>query len=248
MQGTLEQAVRAVTQEGVTVVGAGRTDAGAHALGQTVAFSTQSTLPVAVLSRALNAHLPMDIAVTSAVEVGPDFHPRYDADCRVYRYLMWNRAVRSPFWLGRAAHVKAHLDEEAMHRAAAHVVGYHDFSAFVPVTAAGNPERTIYRATCRREGDLVVVELEASGFMRQMVRSIVGTLVRVGRGRLSPADFRDILESRDHRRAGDTLSGAGLYLVDIKYARGEKKVAGGGEPSGLARPLSQAAPRREELG
>jgi tRNA pseudouridine38-40 synthase len=217
VQATLEEAVASVVGERTTVVGSGRTDAGAHALHQVVAFSTESALPPSRLQAALNAHLPDDIAVVEASEERPDYHPRFDAARRVYRYLIWNREVRSPFWSSRAAHVRRRLDEHAMAEAAKALIGEHDFSAFVEANDPGKRTRTMYDARCWRDGDMVIVELCATGFMRQMVRSIAGTLIRVGRGQLSPQALGSVLESRDRTRAGDTAPAYGLYLIDVQY-------------------------------
>lgn len=218
VQTTLEAAIAAVTQEQVRVVGSGRTDAGAHAAEQVIAFSTRSALPLDVLRRAINVYLPADIVITSSAEVASDFHPRFDASSRVYRYLIWNRPERSPFWSGRAAHVKARLEESAMNLAAKHLIGAHDFGAFVPATGK-SAVRTMFRADCRRDGHLVAIELEASGFMRQMVRSIAGTLIRVGLGKLSVEEFGAVLQSGDRARAATTAPSHGLYLVQVKYER-----------------------------
>jgi tRNA pseudouridine38-40 synthase len=217
VQTVLERAIGAVTQEAVRVVGSGRTDAGAHALGQVVAFSTRSEIPADRLCAALNAHLPRDMAAVEAAEVGADFHPRYDATSRLYRYLVWNRRVRSPFWEGRAAHVPHPLDVVRMDRAAQELVGQRDFGAFVPAALTGNRTRAMHSASCRRDGDLISIELEASGFMKQMVRAIVGTLVEVGRGACSPADLQAILNSGSRGAAGATMPAAGLYLVAVRY-------------------------------
>lgn len=222
---TIENAINAVTGEQVAVQGSGRTDAGAHALHQVVAFSTGSSLAPHILQRALNANLPLDVAVTDAREVAGGFNPRFDAHSRHYRYLIWNRETRSPFWNGRAAHVRRRLDVHAMNEAAACLVGTHDFSSFVPAADPGNHVRRMDEATCRREGDLVIVDLRASGFMKQMVRSIVGTLILVGSAKLAPATVRQILAARDRARGGQTAPAFGLYLQDVRYA----SPAGGGE-------------------
>jgi tRNA pseudouridine38-40 synthase len=206
-----------IVQEPVKTLASGRTDAGAHAVCQVVAFSTESRLRAATLCRAMNAVLPDDIAVTSCRDTSEDFNPRRDAASRTYRYLIWNRTVRSPFLLDRAAHVKPRLDEEEMNRAAHALVGRHDLSAFIPVRSDGNRERSIYSLHCRRNGHMVTVEIEATGFMRQMVRAIVGTLIRVGTGKLSPAEFADILGGRDRALGGDTAPACGLYLVAVRY-------------------------------
>jgi tRNA pseudouridine38-40 synthase len=165
----------------------------------------------------MNAVLPRDIAVTSVAEAAPTFHPRFDAASRTYRYLIWNRPVRCPFCEGRAAHVKPPLDEGAMHTALQAIVGRHDFTSFVPNALAGSRERTVWSAECRRDGWTVAVEIEAQGFMRQMIRAIVGTLIDVGRGAIVAEDFAAILAARDRRRGGRTAPAHGLYLLDVRY-------------------------------
>jgi tRNA pseudouridine38-40 synthase len=217
VQATLEDALSRVTQEDIHVVGAGRTDAGAHALCQVVAFSTESRLRPDVLQRATNALLPRDVVISRASEVENDFHPRFDARSRIYRYLIWNRPVRSPFWEGRGAHVKPHLDEWAMHAAMQSLVGHLDLASFVPVNFSGSRERSVWSARCWRDGSIVVIDLEAEGFMRQMVRSIAGTLIDVGRGKIGESEFRRIVLARDRTQAGRTAPAHGLYLMSVLY-------------------------------
>jgi tRNA pseudouridine38-40 synthase len=217
VQATLEDALSRVTQEDVHVIGSGRTDAGAHAAFQVVAFSTESELQPETLQRAANAVLPHDVAITSARDVPESFHPRFDAVSRVYRYLIWNRPVRSPFWEGRAAHVKPHLNEQAMHRAFQYLQGRCDFASFVPANFVGSRERTVCATSCRRDGHVVIVEIEAEGFMRQMVRSIVGTLIDVGRGKIDAHEFERVVLARDRTQAGRTAPACGLYLVAVRY-------------------------------
>jgi tRNA pseudouridine38-40 synthase len=217
VQTTLERAISATTQEDIRVVGAGRTDAGAHAYSQVVTFSTDSILPVTVLVRAINAHLPRDIVVARATEIDPSFHPRHDATSRLYRYLIWNRPVRSPFWEARAAHVRPRLQVETMDEAAKCLLGLHDFSAFAPVNAIIERTRVMYAASCRRDGDLVTLDFEAQGFMRQMARALAGTLLGVGLGKITLEEFEHILQSGDRTQAGETMPAYGLYLVRVKY-------------------------------
>jgi tRNA pseudouridine38-40 synthase len=235
VQGTVERAIEAVVGEPVRVDGSGRTDAGAHAAAQVIAFSTESGLSPAVLGRAINAHLPRDIAVTQVEEAAPGFHPRHDAQSRVYRYLIWNRPVRSPFWQGRAAHVSFPLDVQRMHQALQQIVGRRDFGAFVAANAHGSRTRTLYHASCRREGDLVIVELEADGFLKQMVRAIVGTLIRVGGGRLDLPDFRRVADSGDRAQAGPTAPAEGLYLAGVNYGYSTEQTSGEPARSGGGR-------------
>lgn len=217
VQSALEHAIEAATGERVRLIGSGRTDAGAHAYGQVVAFSTSSALPPDKLSRAINAHLPDDIAVWRAGAVSDSFHPRFDARSRTYRYVIWNRPIRSPFVARRAAHVKQPLDVEAMDAAAALLAGSHDFGAFIPVATSGDRRRTVFEAQCWRDGALVQFEIEASGYMRQMIRSMAGTLILVGSGRLTVDGFRDVLLAADRRHRGPTAPAHGLYLVRVRY-------------------------------
>lgn len=224
MQATLEDALSRVTQEDIHVIGSGRTDAGAHAMFQVVAFSTASDLAPETLQRAANAVLPRDVAITGARTVAESFHPRFDARSRIYRYVIWNRPVRSPFWEGRGAHVKPHLDEAAMHRALQHLQGRCDFSSFVPANFSGARERTVRAARCWRDGWTVEVEIEADGFMRQMVRSIVGTLIDVGRGKIEVSDFDRIVQARDRAQAGRTAPAHGLYLIAVRYEDREESI------------------------
>jgi tRNA pseudouridine38-40 synthase len=221
VQATLEDALSRVTQEDIHVVGSGRTDAGAHAVSQVVAFSTESRLRPEVLQRAANAVLPRDVVISQALEVADDFHPRFDARSRIYRYLIWNRPVRSPFWEGRGAHVKPHLDEQAMDHAMQCLVGRIDFASFVPANFSGSRERMVWSARCWRDGSTVAIELEAEGFMRQMVRSIVGTLIDVGRGKIDESEFRRIVLARDRTQAGKTSPAHGLYLLSVRYGDSE---------------------------
>lgn len=231
VQSVLESAIARVTGEHVGIIGAGRTDAGAHARAQVIAFSTESALSADVLGRAINAYLPDDIAVTSIAEADEVFHPRFDALSRTYRYIIGNRSTPSPFWVGRAMFVRPRLDVDAMAEAAALLEGVHDFGAFVATSAPGDRTRTMYSAQCWRESDLVLIELEATGFMQQMVRAIAGTLVRVGLGKLNVADFATILASRDRVQAGDTAPACGLYLMRVRYTSDS-----GSETSGIPEP------------
>jgi tRNA pseudouridine38-40 synthase len=218
VQGKLEEALRKLLREKIRVHGAGRTDAGAHALGQVAHFQTSRGLPPKNIRDGANAHLPPDIAVLSAEDASPDFHARYTTRGKVYRYLLLVRPVRPALLRDRAWSVKGPLKLAAMKRAAAGLLGRHDFSAF---TAAGTlvreKTRTLKRIAISRKGDRLEFEFEADGFLYKMVRNIVGTLVLVGQGKMAPADVAAILESRDRTRAGPTAPAKGLYLVKVIY-------------------------------
>jgi tRNA pseudouridine38-40 synthase len=225
VQGTLEQALAAITGEDVHITGSGRTDAGAHAVGQVIAFDTESSLSADTFRRALNAHLPWDISVVASTEAAAEFHPRFDAAARAYRYLIWNRPERSPFWRGRAYHIPAPLDVAAMSAALDRLVGLRDMSSFVPMRTEGSRTRQIFGATCVRDGDVIEITLTASGFMRQMVRAIVGTVIQVGRGTMTVNEFEAVAASGSRLLAGDTAPAEGLYLVEVVY--GERTGADG---------------------
>lgn len=218
IQGILEQTLTKIIGEPVRVHGAGRTDAKVHALGQVASFSTASALGVSTFLRALNSLLPRDVVVHEAQEMSQDFHARYSAQEKTYAYRILNRPVRSPLRWHYVWHVSRPLDVPRMAAAAASLLGTHDFSSF---RAAGsevtNSERTITALTLAREDDEIVLRCTANGFLRHMVRNIVGTLVEVGHGRRSPAEVRQILEARDRRLAGMTAPPQGLYLVKVVY-------------------------------
>jgi len=217
VQAALEAALAQVTQETVAVLAAGRTDAGVHAAGQVIAFDTAWRHGLGDLRRALNAVLPADIAVQEVDEVAPKFHPRYDARSRRYQYTFYNAPVRLPLTRRYSLHVAIPLDVVAMQRAAQSLVGEHDFATF------GRPpqgEITVRRVlTAEWSGELpwLTFDIEANAFLYRMVRSIVGTLLQVGRGRISAEEFVAVLASCDRSRAGPTAPPYGLCLMEVKY-------------------------------
>ncbi len=219
IQGLLEDALRDLDARDVAVTGAGRTDAGAHALGQAAGFTLARAVAPDVLVRALNARLPESVRVLTAARVPADFHARFGARAKTYRYRLWNDDVLCPFEREYAWHLSGALDVEAMGVAAELVEGRHDFSAF---QASGSAARTTERVVlssriARVDAPLIVYEITGSGFLRHMVRIIVGTLVEIGRGRGSPEWLREVLASRDRAHAGPTAPAAGLFLVRVDY-------------------------------
>ena len=217
IQGEIEQALTKISQSGVTVLGSGRTDAGVHATGQVIAFNAEWRHSLKDLQRALNAMLPADIAVLDLDEAACDFHPRYDAVSREYVYTIYDAPVRHPLYRLNALHVAEPLDVGAMNAAAADLVGEHDFAAFGLPTAGDVTVRRMLRAECRADLPLVCLELEANGFLYRMVRSIVGTLLLVGRGEMTLEQFRAVMESRDRSRAGAPVPPQGLCLTRVNY-------------------------------
>ncbi len=217
IQGELERALGRIGQPETAVLGSGRTDAGVHAAGQVIAFDAEWRHGVESLQRALNATLPLDISVLELDEAALAFHPRYDATSREYVYTIYNAPVRYPLYARYALHVAEPLDAQAMHLAAAVLVGEHDFAAFGLPTAGLVTVRNMVRAACRNEPPLVRVELEANGFLYRMVRGIVGTLLAVGRGAMTRDEFRAVLESRDRARAEAPVPPHGLCLIRVRY-------------------------------
>ena len=216
IQGTLEGALNKIGQTG-GVLGAGRTDAGVHASGQVIAFDVNWRHGLDDLQRALNATLPVDIAVLELEQTADTFHPRYDAVSRAYRYSISNTRVRNPLTVRYALHVPQELDVDAMRRALAHTIGTHDFAAFGQPTVGESTTRSMYRADVIADGTTIAIELQANGFLYRMVRRIVGTLIPIGRGEQTPADFLKILKSTDPNRAGPAAAPNGLCLTQVNY-------------------------------
>lgn len=218
IQAAIEEAFRRITQTDVTVIGAGRTDAGVHALGQVASFRTDRAWPGDMWVRALNALLPPDISILSAEQVADDFHARYSARGKAYDYRILNRAERSALERHRAWHLRQPLDINAMRQAASLLTGRHDFSSFQNLpTDTENPVCDLRRLELVHAQPILTIRAEADRFLRQMVRSIVGTLVEVGQGKRSPDSLKDILAARDRRAAGVTAPAHGLYLVRVDY-------------------------------
>lgn len=217
-QDVLEQALSAMAGHPVDTVCAGRTDAGVHALAQVVHFDTDAHRPRTAWVRGVNAALPDDIAVHWAAPVTPEFHARFSATARTYRYLLLCSPVRQPLWHGRAGWTHHALDLDAMREAAAVLVGRHDFSAFRSAQCqAASPVRTLDRLELHAQGALVVFTLRANAFLHHMVRNLVGALVAVGAGRRPASWAGEVLASRDRAQAAATFSPAGLYLAAVDY-------------------------------
>jgi tRNA pseudouridine38-40 synthase len=220
IQAALEDALAQMTSVPTAVRGAGRTDAGVHALGQVAHFDTEAKIPTIGFLRGLNQLLPRQIAVIAAAEVAADFDARFSASGKLYRYNVWNREARSPRLDRFAWHTPRGLDVEAMRSAAATLVGRHDFAAFrASDCERKTTHRTVTRLEVSRDGDLISLEIEADAFLKNMVRIITGTLVEVGWGTRPVADVATILASGDRTRAGRTAPACGLTMVRVDYAR-----------------------------
>ena len=218
IQAEVERALGGVADHPVTVACGGRTDAGVHALGQVAHFDTRAVRSPRGWVLGANSQLPADIALTWAVQVGPDFHARYSALARTYRYVIQNRAVRPGLYAGRMGWIREPLDELAMHEAAQCLVGTHDFSSFRAAECQSrSPQRRLEAIAVWREGWQVFVEVTANAFVHHMVRNIVGTLIPVGHGEHPPQWVATVLAGRDRAAAGVTAAADGLYLVAIRY-------------------------------
>lgn len=235
VQQVVEEALAAIEEAPVTVHASGRTDAGVHALAQVVSCRITHQIACDLLVRAMNARLPPAIRVIDATERAPRFHARFSATGKAYAYRIWNARIEDPFERQRSWFVPQGLDLEAMRTALAVLVGTHDFAAFEgPRSAVRDTTRTVIAARldpCEPEGGsetmvravpgrLLVCRIARDGFLRHMVRAIVGTLVEIGRGTRPADDMPGILASRDRRRAGRTAPPHGLYLVRVEYADG----------------------------
>jgi len=217
VQAGLESVLRQITKEDCLVTGAGRTDTGVHARGQVVHFQTKWKHSWAELLRAMNALLPGDVSIRRMFPVTSDFHARHSAVSRLYRYVIFNREVRSPF-AGRFAHqVSLPLDVEVLNRASESLVGMHDFASFGQSPSGGHTVREVYGAHWWRLRDWVFFDIEANAFLRRMVRSLVGTLLVAGSGRMLPEEIGRILQAKDRGLAGTTAPPQGLCLGRVCY-------------------------------
>jgi tRNA pseudouridine38-40 synthase len=241
IQGLLEDALRELDGRDVTVMGAGRTDAGVHALGQVAAFAIERPLAADAVVRALNARLPDTVRVLSAEEAPASFRARADARSKTYRYRIWNGDVVSPFERRFVWHVPGALDVDAMRAAAQLLEGTHDFAAFqtagsdvrttertilssriadggLRIDSIGPSAKSAIQSEIRHpQSELVTYDVCGTGFLRHMVRAIAGSLVEVGRGHRSPGWMADVLASRDRGQAGPTAPARGLFLVSVAY-------------------------------
>jgi tRNA pseudouridine38-40 synthase len=220
IQDELEKALYHLTEEKIRVSGASRTDSGVSARGQVVAFRTRSELGTDAFVSGLNHYLPPDIAVREASFVDDGFHPRGDATSREYRYLVLNRANRSAHFRDNAFLVSGRLDIPAMNRAAGKLVGTHDFAAFASRIAGSNIRctvRHICRAEVTRQDDFVVFYFRANAFLPHQVRNTVGSLLRVGQGKMTLGEFYSIMESKIVGSAGPAVPAAGLCLMRVNY-------------------------------
>jgi len=232
VQGALNEAASQITQDTIIVHGASRTDTGVHALGQVAHFRTHSGLSAPEFQRALNGLLPPTIRVVAAEEVAPDFHSRWQAQAKTYRYRIFRGKVLSPFDHMRVLHYPWPLDEGAMAAAAREFEGEHDFTSFAAASGIEDDDREMTRMIFSSEmvrhpeRDETVYVVRGRSFLRYMVRKMVGTLLEVGKGKLSAADIPRIFEARDRNASGPTAPPEGLYLISLEYPDPADSLAG----------------------
>lgn len=220
VQEVFQKALFKVIGENVDIKGCSRTDSGVHANMYCVSFCTEHSIPCVRLIAALNRYLPKSVAVTDAKEVDADFHARYSCKGKEYIYKIWNDEIRNPFLDGYAFHYWYKLDVELMDRAAKHFLGSHDFTSFCTIDNSrrkGDFTRTISNISVTRDNSMVIITVEADGFLYNMVRIIVGTLLRVAQGKILPEQIPDIIDALDRSKAGPTAPPEGLYLNRVKY-------------------------------
>jgi tRNA pseudouridine38-40 synthase len=218
VQAEVERALALVADHPVAIVCAGRTDAGVHALGQVVHFDTSSVRAPRGWLLGANVNLPSDVALHWVLPVADDFHARYWARRRTYRYLVLNRPTRSPLAAERVCQWRTPLDAPRMHAALQQLVGEHDFSAFRAAECQAQvPVRRLERITVTREGDVVAFEVTANAFLHHMVRNIVGSALPIGEGARDAAWLEALLAGRDRRLSGPTAPPGGLYLASVEY-------------------------------
>ena len=219
IQGTIEKAIEEITGEEVDLTASGRTDRGVHALGQVANFKTNSNIPVEKIPIALNTKLKKSIRILSAEEVDEKFHSRLTCKKKTYRYIINNSEYGTAIYRNLETHIPMKLNIEKMKEAIKYIEGEHDFKAFkASGTSSKSSVRTIYKAdVIQKPNDRIYIELTGNGFLYNMVRIIVGTLVEVGIGKIEPKEIKEIIKSQKRENAGKTLPPQGLYLVKVEY-------------------------------
>ena len=216
----LNRELSALTGEEVKVIGASRTDAGVHAEGNVAVFDTETGIPAERIAYALNCRLPEDIVAVKSEEVPGDWHPRYQCSVKTYEYRILNREMPDPVCRRSTVHVSYPLNLGDMRTAAGYLKGEHDFKSFCsPHTEVKETVRTVHSLEIEKEGDIITVRISGNGFLYNMVRIIVGTLINVGRGACPPEKVKEILVARDRRKAAATAPAKGLVLKYIRYGK-----------------------------
>lgn len=218
VQQVLEDSIKALTAESVTVNGCSRTDTGVHARSFFMSFKMENPIPCEGFVRGMNSLLPEDIAVLSCEECDDDFHARYNCKGKEYEYLIYNSRSKDPFLKNRAYRYSYPIDEKLLSDAAKAFVGTHDFKSFCCADCdKENTTRTVFDFTVERQGDMISMKVSADGFLYNMVRIMVGTLLYVNEGKLTKQDITELFDTRDRTKAGVTVPPHGLYLNRVFY-------------------------------
>ncbi len=225
IQAEIEQQIQRLTGEIVVLTSSGRTDAGVHARGQVIAFNTDSTIPADRWTAALNTFLPADIRVLDSIETSPDFHPQFQALSKRYAYYIYRQKAGEVFYRRYAYCLTEALDIEAMNEACTYIIGRQNFLAFCARGSTSKTfERTVTRCELSQHGPILRLDVEADGFLYNMVRIITGTLLQVGRAKVSAPKVAGIIQSRDRTQAGPTVPPQGLYLISVRYPFNEAEI------------------------
>jgi len=220
IQQLIEESIQKVTGVKAKLIGSGRTDTGVHALGQRANFKTETNIPADRIPLALNGHLPPDIRIINAIEVGPDFHARYYVLGKKYRYRIFNREIPSAVYRNYSCFIPVRLDIESMKEASKHIIGRKDFSSFCSSgSLVRSRVREVQSLEFASDNNMIDMIISADGFLYNMVRIIAGTLVEVGRGNMQPEEVRAVVDKKDRRCAGPTLPPQGLFLEEVYYTR-----------------------------
>ncbi|MEW6455675.1 MAG: tRNA pseudouridine(38-40) synthase TruA [Acidobacteriota bacterium] len=217
VQGAIEEALRIISGERVVCNGASRTDAGVHATGQIANFHVKLNIHPQSLIKALNSILPRDIRIIEIEEINESFDARVHAKSKIYIYKIWNDQIISPFIWRWYYHVPFSLDFESMAEASKYFVGEKDFSSFTSHPSSNNFKRTVFRSELLKKEKEIIYTIEANGFLRYMVRNIVGTLIEVGRGKINPSSIPEIIDEKKREAAGPTALPSGLFLDSVIY-------------------------------
>lgn len=219
VQEAFQQALSKIIGSGFDLKGCSRTDSGVHANMYCLSVKTAHPIPAQRLKAALNRWLPLSVAVMDCVETDDDFHARYSCKSKEYIYKIWNSEVRNPFLDGYALHYRYKIDENLLNTAAQAYLGSHDFTSFCTQDSRepGDMTRTVKHFSVTRDGDMVTMKVEADGFLYNMVRIMVGTLLRVQQGKIKPDEIPAIIEKKDRSFAGPTAQACGLYLNKVNY-------------------------------
>ena len=218
VQAQIEKALSFIANEPIKVLCAGRTDTGVHATGQVVHFDTNAHRPMKAWTQGINTHLPNSVAVRWAKEVDENFHARYSATARRYRYVIYNHTLRPGILNAGVSHYHGEIDEKIMHQAAQLFVGQHDFTTFRALHCQANtPIRNVHQVNVTRQGMYVMVDIQANAFLHHMVRNIVGSLLQIGLGNQPIEWITELLAVKNRKLAAATAKPNGLYLVDVTY-------------------------------